>query len=357
MPTAYCSTHFSIREARRIVGDLFMPNALIYWADFLGTMAIGGVCFRLVRRVPAGSIWQIALFFVSCLALYRGALFTHELVHLKSGSFRYFRVAWNVLCGIPFLMPSFLYFTHLAHHARKHYGTPHDGEYLPLGAGPIRAILLYLCQPLVIPILAVIRFLVFTPVAWLNPSFRRFVQQRASSMVMDPSYIRPLPTREELGVWRLQEAACFAYAAAAAGLLLAGRLPWAVLVQGYMTAVVIVSINHVRTMGAHRFVHRGEELSFVDQLLDSVNYPHHPLTAGLWAPVGLRFHALHHLFPLLPYHNLAKAHRRLMASLPADSPYRRTESPSLPAALVDLWRNARAASSTQTQQQPVQAAL
>jgi fatty acid desaturase len=60
-------------------------------------------------------------------------------------------------------------------------------------------------------------------------------------------------------------------------------------------------------------------------------------TAELWAPVGLRYHALHHLFPSLPYHNLGKAHRRLMRELPADSPYRQTESPHLWASLRLLW--------------------
>ena len=80
---------------------------------------------------------------------------------------------------------------------------------------------------------------------------------------------------------------------------------------------------------------------FLDQLLDSINYPRHPFLSSLWAPVGLRFHALHHLFPSLPYHNLAKAHQRLMAELPAYSPYRLTNSPSLTASLVRLWRTSR----------------
>ena len=84
-------------------------------------------------------------------------------------------------------------------------------------------------------------------------------------------------------------------------------------------------------------------MTFVEQLLDSINYSRHPWIASLWAPVGLRFHALHHLFPSLPYHNLAKAHRLLMAKLPADSPYRLTESPSLTASIRQLWRASRAA--------------
>ena len=92
----------------------------------------------------------------------------------------------------------------------------------------------------------------------------------------------------------------------------------------------IVAINALRTLGAHRWTHDGSrEMTFVEQMLDSVNYPHNPLIGGLWAPIGLRFHALHHIFPTMPYHALATAHKRLMRELPADSPYRRTEARSL----------------------------
>jgi fatty acid desaturase len=120
------------------------------------------------------------------------------------------------------------------------------------------------------------------------------------------------------------------------------------LAQVYLTGVVVVLINSIRTLGAHRFFNDGREMTFVEQLLDSVNYPRRPILTGLWAPVGLRFHALHHLFPSLPYHNLAEAHRRLMAELPADSPYRSTEESSLWSALGRLWRMAR-----QTGERPV----
>ncbi|HVW36766.1 MAG TPA: fatty acid desaturase, partial [Pirellulales bacterium] len=94
------------------------------------------------------------------------------------------------------------------------------------------------------------------------------------------------------------------------------------------------------------------------QLIDSLNYPRRPWISALWGPVGLRFHALHHLFPSMPYHSLPEAHRRLMAQLPANSPYRQTECPSLTAALVDLWKRARAsqAAARSEETQPASAA-
>ncbi|HEX3726347.1 MAG TPA: fatty acid desaturase, partial [Pirellulales bacterium] len=121
-------------------------------------------------------------------------------------------------------------------------------------------------------------------------------------------------------------------------------IPIGFLYTAYPLSVAILFLNAIRTLGAHRYTNTGGEVTFVSQLLDSINYPHHPLITSLWAPVGLRFHALHHLFPSMPYHNLTEAHRRLMAELPADSPYRRTECSSLCRALVQLWHTSRTAS-------------
>ena len=69
---------------------------------------------------------------MQCACLYRAALFIHEIVHLPENRFIAFRVVWNLLCGIPMLIPSFTYSTHLGHHRRTMYGTNQDGEYLPL---------------------------------------------------------------------------------------------------------------------------------------------------------------------------------------------------------------------------------
>ena len=101
-------------------------------------------------------------------------------------------------------------------------------------------------------------------------------------------------------------------------------------------------LNGLRTLAAHRYREPGGRLTITEQLLDSVNHTGRPVLTELWAPVGLRFHALHHLFPGIPYHNLPAAHARIMRLLPPGSPYHRTEGRGLIATLRDLWRAARA---------------
>lgn len=358
---------FSLSEARRIVGDFFRPNPWIYWTDLLASMSVGVLCFALVQHPEAlaenrfwriealaGSSWwhwpaTVLLFVASALLYYRASLFIHELVHIRAGEFRAFRIVWNLLCGIPFLIPSFVYYTHIDHHRRKHYGTREDGEYIPLANLPSWQILFYLSQCLVIPALAVFRWAVLTPLTWFSPKVRDWVHQHASSMIMDPKYLRPLPTKRVLRMIRFQEICCFLFVwfialrlTTSFGILSDKPLsPW-FLVQVYATGVFIVTINALRTLGAHRWTSHGTEMTFVEQMLDSINFPRHPLVSGLWAPVGLRYHALHHIFPTMPYHALGKAHRRLMKELPAESPYRRTEADGLVEVLALLWRRARA---------------
>ena len=349
------SPEFSIRDARTLIGDLFRPRPSIYWTDFLITYVAGSFCFSRAYGGPIyqrhqgfeGSFEQTFFFFASSLLFYRAAMFIHEVVHQRSpGSLKLFRFVWNLLCGIPFLMPSFIYYPHIDHHRRQHYGTQRDGEYLPLEHQRGWQILFYLSWCFVIPLLAVIRFLVLTPLAWLIPGFRGFVHQHASSMVMDPTYIRPLPTKKTLRIIYIQEFACFLWCLVIVVIApaLVGQWPTPFLIHIYLMSVFIILLNSIRTIGSHRWYNDGQEMAFLDQLLDSVNYPHNPLISELWGPVGTRYHALHHLFPSLPYHALPTAHQRLMASLPADSPYRQTEERSLTSGIMNLLsRNQRRA--------------
>lgn len=343
---------FSMREARDLLADEDLrPDLRHYWIDLLVSWAglMAGIQAMAFEGFP---VWARGLGFVAAVILgYRCALFIHELAHQPEKEFRTFRLAWNLLVGIPFLIPTFVYQTHLDHHRRRHYGTSHDGEYLPFGTRPVWHALGYLAESLIIPLLAIFRFGVLTPLTWLGKPIRDWVHQHASSMIIDPAYLRPLPSDKQLRTIRWQELACFAFLIGSA-LAVAGSWvgivpinPW-LLPMVYGVSVTVILINAVRTLGAHRYYYdrRAEDdrpMSFTEQLLDSVNYPNRPWLTRLWAPVGLQYHALHHLFPSLPYHALPSVHRRLMDGLPADSPYRETASPGLVHALVDLWRRAR----------------
>ncbi len=347
---------FSFSEARRIVGDYFRPNPWIYWPDFLLSMGFGIFFFVLVQvpeLVVENPAWhwpvRIVGFFASSMLYYRAVLFIHEIVHIRDKEFTAFRFVWNMLCGIPFLVPSFVYYTHIDHHRRQLYGTKADGEYLPLSNQSIWHILFYFSQILIIPFLGVIRFGLLTPLTWISRPVRDLVHRRFSSMIMDPTYIRPLPTKRVLRIIRLQEVLCFLWIAFIAvrftmsfGLLFDEPLTMGFLLQVYLTGLLIVGVNAFRTLGAHRWTGDGSEMTFVEQMLDSVNYPNHALIGELWAPVGLRFHALHHIFPTMPYHYLPKAHAKLSAQLPADSPFHKSNAVSLPDEIRLLWRRAKA---------------
>ena len=196
------------------------------------------------------------------------------------------------------------------------------------------------------PILGVARFLLLTLLTWFHPRLRHIIYQRASSLVIDTSCIRPAATRNVLWIIRFQEVCCFlwCFGIAAVPRVFFGQWPIPFVIHAYLTGVAIISINTIRTLGSHRWSNDGEEMTFVEQMLDSVDYPHRAPITELWGPVGTRFHALHHLFPSLPYHAMPAAHRRLTAQLPSDSPYRLTQRVTLFGALRELWQQAGASS-------------
>ena len=342
------SPRLSIRQAQGLVKDLGKPDARIYWTDFLITILAGHTMFHLVLYAnrwidtDSSAYWpaRVLLFAGAAICYMRAAMFTHELVHLPRNEFTGFRIAWNLLCGIPFLIPSFTYYPHVDHHRRKSYGTEHDGEYLNLSHTPPSHIVGYLALGLLVPIAGYFRFAILTPLCWFFPKLRNWTFHRASTMVMDPSYYRPEAGPMVHRIRFMQELGCFAFCMFITfrGPLLLGTWFDPFLVQAYLMGATIIMINNIRTLGAHRWMGDGEELSFEEQLLDSVNYPYRPWITELWGPIGTRYHAIHHLFPSLPYHNLGIAHRRLMEGLPANSLYHETVRVSLLGEIFSLWK-------------------
>lgn len=341
---------FSFSEARSLVHGLSRPQPRIYWTDFLLTILCGYAAFfpmanaEVWEGVPASVEWPIrgALYFAVVCLFMRAAMFTHELVHLPKEGFTSFRVAWNLLCGVPFLIPSFTYYPHVDHHRRKSYGTEEDGEYLNLSHQSPWKIVLYMALIPLTPIAGFLRFAVLTPIGWIVPAVRRWNFRRASTMVMDIMYHRPEAGKKVMRTMLIQEVACFLFC-----MWFAFRWTWRTGVPfdplwlwGYLVSVGLLTVNNIRTLGAHRWTSAGSALSFEEQLLDSCDYPYRPWITELWGPIGTRYHATHHLFPSIPYHNLGAAHRALKAGLPADNIFHDTTKVSLLREIAQLWKRA-----------------
>jgi len=336
------TTEFPMAEAKKICNDLFEPNHWVYWTDFLFSDLVGWAAFVLAVKSPWFSGRQLVSFLVAGICLYRAVIFVHELTHLKKGTFQAFHGVWNLLCGFPLMVPSLLYMgVHIDHHKQRLYGTKDDHEYFDFALEKPYRILLFLATMLLAPAIFLFRFLVLTPLSYIVQPLRKPLWELASSLAVGAGFKRPLPDEREKHIWWVQEFMTFAYAAAGTGLMVAKVLPWKVLLLWYLTAVFILFTNGLRTLVAHCYRNSPDHvMTFSEQFLDSIDVPGNFLTTPLWAPVGLRFHATHHLFPGMPYHNLGEAHWRLMRGLPPGNPYPLAVRKSLWNALAQLWGEA-----------------
>ncbi len=325
-----------LRAASELTRDLTAPKPSVYWADFLASTVIGYVA--LFGAIFADSTaLAIAAAFISVLALYRAGSFIHELTHIKHAAVPGFRFVWNAFIGIPLLVPSFMYEgVHNLHHARTRYGTAEDPEYLPLARMKPWTVPFFVVVSALAPIALLFRYAVLAPLSALIPPLRTIVVERYSGLVINPDFRRRMSEGELRRNWIVQETAASLWAIALLSAVVTGVIP----LNAFLIALGIASgtivLNQVRTLVAHLWDNDGGVLTVTAQFLDSVNVPPPALLPALWAPVGLRYHAIHHLLPGLPYHALGEAHRRLSAALPVESYYHQGNYKGLPSLVSRL---------------------
>ena len=337
-----------VAEARKTISDLFDPRPLVYWMDLLVSAAIGWGAFAIALRSEIATWTHSIAFLVAVFALFRAISFTHELVHLRRSAVPGFRIGWRLVCGIPLMVPHFLYRgVHLSHHRKTEYGTAADGEYFPFVNRPPRLIVTHIAWNAVLPLFALLRFTALGIASAASPKIRQTVARHASSMSLRITFSRDLPSNaKDLSDWRIEEVSCILVATAFLVLMLSGVISLWVFWHWYALLACIALANTVRALGGtHRYRSNESELTSSGQILDSVNVEGRSVATLLACPVGLRFHALHHLFPTLPYHSLGAAHRRLLGSLPEESPYRSCSVPGVCAGFIQVWRESRAFSS------------
>lgn len=327
-----------LRAAAELTRDLQAVRPAVYWGDMLGSALLGYAA--LAGAVLLDGPLAVVAGLVAILALYRAGSFIHELTHIKHRDLPWFRFGWNAVVGVPLLVPSFMYEgVHQLHHAKTRYGTADDPEYLPLALMKPWTLPVFILVSALAPVALLVRFALLAPLSALVPSLRQLVVEKWSGLQINPGFRRRAADGELRRQWLVQETACSLWALTLLALVLSGTVPLRVFAIFLAVAAGVMVLNQVRTLVAHLWENEGEAMSVTAQYLDSVNVPPPTTLPALWAPVGLRYHALHHLLPSLPYHALGEAHRRLSAALEQDSPYHASSHRGLPTLVARISRS------------------
>lgn len=308
-----------LRAAVELTRDISAALPEIYWPDMLVSAAVG--YGALAGAILLDNPWAAgASGVLAALALYRALLFIHELTHIHKDALPGFRFAWNLLVGIPLLTPSFMYEgVHTLHHARTRYGTAEDPEYLPLALMKPWSLPVFALTAILLPFALLVRSALLVPLGAVFPPLRRLVWERFSALAINPRFRRRPPEGDfaRMVFWQELGASLWAVALVASTF----ALGWRPLLIALGVISLTAFLNQVRTLVAHLWENDGDPMTVTAQYLDSVNVPPPAPLTPLWAPVGLRYHALHHLLPSMPYHSLGEAHRRLSRHLGADTTY------------------------------------
>src|SRR3954469_586964 len=214
-----------LKAAASLTRDLNQPRSAIYWTDMLGSALLGYAALFSAMFAHSTPL-AVAAGIVAVLALYRAGSFIHELTHIKKGAVKGFRFVWNLIVGVPLLVPSFMYEgVHNQHHAKRYYGTVDDPEYLPLALMHPWTLPLFLIAAALAPVGMLIRFAILAPMSLVSKRLRAAVVGKYSGLQINPKFVRPAPEGEFARDWAWQEGAASVWAIALIALVATGVVP------------------------------------------------------------------------------------------------------------------------------------
>jgi fatty acid desaturase len=321
-----------VRDARASIKNadtnFFQVKPSRYWIDFLISATLAYSAAGIYLTAPLFSLAQIIAFPFAVFWLYRSGSLIHEVAHLPSQELRAFKITWNLVVGVITLAPS-TFFTahHREHHSGKMYGTPQDPEYVVnvFKRGSPLSILFYGLHICLFPGFVFLRFLL-APLSFIHPKIRDFTLRRLSSFTLNWKYEKNL-SRLNRKTFVAIELLCWLRASAILIGVAVGISVWTRIPLMYLLGASTLMFNQMRQLADHHFESDGDRMSVPDHILDSCNYTGRDFFTWLFFPFAIKFHALHHLFPSLPYHNLKAAHEHLTLNLPVDSPYHGLSQP------------------------------
>ncbi|HEY4164807.1 MAG TPA: hypothetical protein VGM59_17195 [Dongiaceae bacterium] len=346
-----------VRTPGVMLQDLMEYRPWIYFADFTASIAIGYFAcweyFTVKDYSPAQFFW----FLVAGLALFRAGVFVNEIARMPEGRMVAFKTYWNLICGIPLLMPSFKYELvrpNARMSAEQAAASESDNE-IPLGLRPER-LTGHLLRIFAAPVLGAARFLLIGPLLILHPRIRGWLWARLPANFPIPHQsgeLMPTAGRRR----NAAEICCFLVVLAVVFAYADDIVPWSTFAELYALCVFAVALRCIQNLFEARLLlsngqgakaAAGDSSSVImlpgveNSILSnsaamagvnedglepalgrSVTVAGPPVIDALLLPVGSRYRGLREALPSVPYHNLGAAHRRLMAELPADSTYRR----------------------------------
>jgi fatty acid desaturase len=329
-----------VQPLRQRFASAYAPNPWIYYGDLLGSATLGWSSF-VAAYVLQTSWWlSVPLTVLASLAMLRAVYFVHEIAHLGPGKVPLFEWVWSVVAGVPTLMPSLMVSAHKYHHRQSTYGTARDPEYAPIARWSFFKRVFNVLVLAMVPPLLVVRWGVIAPLSWLIPPLRRVAIERLSTLQVSDNYKREMPEGREAVRYTLGEISCALFVFCVTYALHHHIISPGLLLHYWVMFALALMINQVRTFVAHAYRNDGTPLTHDAQLDDTLTLGGGWLTE-IVAPLGDRFHALHHALPSVPYHALGEIHRILMKESPISPRYARTFRRGVLGALLVLETSER----------------